>query len=348
MPDSPPLPSPDEAVEAAAAQWLARRDRGLSAREQADYAAWLQADLRHEATVGRLERTWDALDRLAVDPAFQAQPPDPDLLAPRRRGRWLWIFAPLLAAAAAVALVYFGRAPGAHAPAAPQAIVHPGPERLNLEDGSVVELNTGAKVEVTFTPAERRIRLVRGEAYFTVAKNPARPFIVSANQVAVRAVGTAFSVGLAPRGISVLVTEGHVRVDEVLPPAGEKSATLRALSALGPGQQGVVSYAAPAPDAPPAVMTVTELSPAEVEQALFWRGLRLEFAGLPLGEVVAEFNRYNRKKLVVHDAATAAIRVGGNFRADNVDAFIRLLDVGFGVSAFPAGGEIILRKTHGP
>jgi transmembrane sensor len=81
---------------------------------------------------------------------------------------------------------------------------------------------------------------------------------------------------------------------------------------------------------------------------LFWRGPRLEFASLPLGEVVGEFNRYNQKQLVVHDAATAAIRVGGNFRADNVDAFIRLLDVGFGVSAFPVGGQIVLRKTHGP
>ena len=345
MPDSNSLPSPADGVESAAAQWLARRDRGLSTREQAAYATWLRGDARHETAIDRLERTWNALDRLATQHAALATSPDPDLLAPPRR-RLLRFWSPLLvasAAAAAVAFVYFSNSRPVAEPAAPRAIVHPGPERSNLEDGSIVELNTGAKVEVNFTPTERQVRLVSGEAYFTVAKNPQRPFIVTANQVAVRAVGTAFSVGLAPREISVLVTEGRVRVDEVLLPTGEKPAAPRELSALGAGQQGLIALSA---DAARPEMTVTELSPFQVERALFWRGVRLEFVGMPLGDVVAEFNRYNQKKLVVHDAATAAIRVGGNFRADNVDAFIRLLHAGFGVSAFPVGGEIILRKTH--
>ena len=345
MPDSNSLSSTAEAIETAAAQWLARRDRGLSAREQAAYTAWVQEDFRHEEAVIRLEKTWEALDRLAVDPAFQTLPPDPDLLAPPRRRRRLWFWFPLLAAAA-VAVVYFNRAPPAALPVAPQAIVHPGPERLTLEDGSIVELNTGAKIETTFTPAERRVRLVRGEAYFTVAKNPHRPFIVSANQVAVHAVGTAFSVGLAPQEISVLVTEGRVSVDEILPASGEKPAEPRELSALGAGQQGLIALAADAGETSRVAITVTDLTPAQQDRALFWRGVRLEFAGMPLADVVAEFNRYNQKKLVVHDPVTGAIRVGGNFRADNVEAFIRLLDVGFGVSAFPIDGQIVLRKTH--
>ncbi len=347
MAKSDSLPSPSAAVEAAAAQGLARHDRGLSEAEQTAYGAWLQEDAGHAIAVARLERTWEALDRLAVDPAFQASPPNPDLLAPpRRRVTWLWV--PLLAAAAAIAFVFFPAAPKPVAPNAQRVVIHPAPERLELADGSVVELNQGAKLEVTFTPAERRVRLVRGEAYFTVAHNPARPFIVSANQVAVRAVGTAFSVGLASREISVLVTEGRVRVDEMLLPSGEKSAAPRELSALGAGQQrhhrlrgGWCGSGARRHH------RVGGIPRRGAERALSWRGLRLEFADTPLSEVAAEFNRYNRRKLVVHDAATGAIRVGGNFRADNVDAFIRLLDVGFGVSAFPASGEIILRKTHG-
>ena len=346
MPDSDSLPSPTDAVEVAAAQWLARRDRGLSAPEQTAYASWLREDLRHEAAVSRLEKVWHALDALSALPAAKSVPPDPDLLAPRRHHRRLWLWSPLLAAAAAVAFLYLPSS-SLPEPARPrQVIIHPGPERLTLEDGSIVELNTAAKVEVDYTPAERHVRLVRGEAYFTVAKNPQRPFIVSANQVAVRAVGTAFSVGLARQEISVLVTEGRVRVDEVLQPSGAKSASPRELSALEAGQQGVIAYAGDYPATTPGAMTVIKLSPAQVARALFWRGLRLEFAGMPLGDVVTEFNRYNQKKLVVHDAATAAIRVGGNFRADNVDAFVRLLDAGFGVSAFPIGGEIVLRKTH--
>ncbi len=87
------------------------------------------------------------------------------------------------------------------------------PERHVLEDGSVVELNALTKLDVQYTPTERRVRLVRGEAYFIVAKNPQRPFRVSANQVTVQAVGTAFSVGLDPKELSVLVTEGKVRVE---------------------------------------------------------------------------------------------------------------------------------------
>ena len=79
---------------------------------------------------------------------------------------------------------------------------------------------------------------------------------------------------------------------------------------------------------------------------LAWRSLRLEFVAMPLGRVVAEFNRYNRPQLIVADAETAAILVGGTFRADNVDAFVRLLNAGFGVSAFPNGENIILRKPR--
>jgi transmembrane sensor len=98
--------------------------------------------------------------------------------------------------------------------------------------------------------------------------------------------------------------------------------------------------------AAPRELQVHEVTPAEIERALSWQGLRLEFVDMPLGDVVAEFNRYNLRKLVVGDAKTAAILVGGNFRADNVDAFVRLLDSSFGVTAFQRGSAIVLRRTH--
>ena len=347
MPELKHKPSPPDEIEATAAQWLARRDRGLDPREQADLAAWQRADPRHAAALGRLEMVWQSLDRLADRrPALAADPAQGLSDQRRRRARWYWI--PVLAATAAGFIVYLSGPRLAEAPARPHAILHPGPEWLALEDGSTVKLNTGAKVDVQFTPAERRVRLVRGEAFFTVAKNPARPFIVAAGQITVRAVGTAFNVGLDPREISVLVTEGRVRVNEIPPPAGTQSAPPRGLAELGAGQQGVVALPS-GPDAATALeMKVAGLSPEQIERALAWQGPRLEFVALPLGDVVADFNRYNRRQLVIHDAATAAILVGGNFRADNLDAFLRLLKAGFGVSAFPQGGEIILRRTHVP
>ena len=344
MPTSNLSSSAPDSVEARAAEWLAQRDRGLSEREQAAYVAWLREDPRHAAAIARLEAAWDALDRLAVHRPAGSAAPDPDLLSQRRWSPWLWSTA-LAAAAAAVMLISFTGTPPAKPTPGGQAIVHPGPERLTLADGSVVELNAGAKIDVQFAPGERRVRLVRGEAYFTVTRNPNRPFIVSASDVTVRAVGTAFSVGIERQEISVLVTEGRVRVDEARVLAGEEAADPCELSALVAGQKGVIPLGI-APATGRLEMTVTTLTPAEVERALRWQVRRLEFVDMPLGAVVTEFNRYNRQRLVVRDAETAAILVGGNFRADNVDAFVRLLDSGFGVSAFPHSGEIVLRKTR--
>lgn len=357
MSETDTQPSPTDSVEAIAAHWLARRDRGLDTAEQAGYAQWLHANPRHAAAIARLEKIWSLLDRLAEQHPAGSAPPDPDLLAPRRRrARWVW--APLLAAAAAVVFVYFAGpresglkiadSPVVEPKAAQRAIIHPGPERLVLEDGSIVDLNTGAKVEVQFMPAERRVRLVQGEAFFTVAKNPRRPFIVSADQITARAVGTSFSVTLGRDEVSVLVKEGKVGVGAVMPTAGEMPAAPHELSALVAGQLCVVNLAAGSPDTARPETKVTDLSPAEVEHALAWQGLRLEFSNMTLGDIVSEFNRYNQRKLIVGDAETAAVLVGGTFRADNVDAFVRLLEISFGVSAFPHGNEIMLRKTRGP
>lgn len=347
MPEPEYFPSSAEAIEAAAAHWLARCDRGLDPREQADLVAWQQADARHAAALGRLEKVWHQLDALAERRPALTPVPDPALLsAPRRRARWAWI--PLLGAAAAGVMIYFSVPRPTEALARPHAIFHPGPERLVLEDGSAVELNAGARVEVQFSPGERRVRLVHGEAFFTVAKNPARPFIVSAGQVTVRAVGTAFTVGLGAQEISVLVTEGRVWVNEAPPLSGANSTPPAGLAELGAGQQGVITLPPGNGEAPRWPVKITELDPVQIERALSWQGPRLEFVALPLGDVVADFNRYNRQQLVINDDATAAILVGGKFRADNVEAFIRLLKVGFGVSAFPQGGKIILRQTHVP
>jgi transmembrane sensor len=336
-----PFSKPAPEAIAAAARWLARRDRGMTATEQDAYLQWLREDPRHGAAIVRMERTWGALDRLSEwRPAHSSQP-NPDLLAPRRgrMGRSLALLAAAMVAFAAVLWWPQTAKPSPHR----QAIIHPGPERLMLGDGSVVALKAGAKVEVKFTPQERHVRLVGGEAHFAVAKDPGRPFVVDADRFAVRAVGTAFSVALDRETVSVLVTEGKVRLDETSTAPGSEAGALRELSHLAAGQQAVISTAASSLNAAAQELQVRDVTPAEIERALAWQGLRLEFVDMPLGDVVTEFNRYNVRKLVVGDARTASILVGGNFRADNVDAFVRLLDSGFGVTAFPRDNEIVLR-----
>lgn len=341
MPAEPQSPSPSDATEAAS-RWLARRDRGLTAAEQDAYLEWLRADPRHSAAIASLEKSWGALDALAEwRPAHSGQP-NPDLLARRRPAhRWRHpMFLGALAAAAAlvVAFVVFKAVRGGPTPS---VRVIPSPERLSLVDGSVVELNHGGKIQTAFTAETRRVRLVRGEAHFTVAKNPARPFIVEAGGVTVRAVGTAFDVRHAEGAVEVLVTEGKVHVERPAPPSeSQVPAPAPMATPLVAGERAVVDTTRPA--AAPAVAVV---SASDIARALAWQGVRLEFESLPLAEVVAEFNLRNRQQLVIGDAATGRLRVGGSFRADNVDAFVRLLEASFGVIAERrADGSLLLRR----
>ena len=345
MTDSHSRPTPADPVEATAAEWFARKDRGLSTSEQADYAAWLREDPHHGETIARLERVWQSLNPVFEDALAQGGPADPDLLALAKQRRFpLWI--PLLGAAAAVAVFFLRPQAVAPSPApavAAEAIVHAAPQRLVLADGSTIDLRGSAKVDVQFTPTERRIRLIKGEAFFTVAKNPLRPFIVSANRFTVRAVGTAFSVDLGATEVSVLVAEGRVGVNEV-PAANENSCAPTDAAPLAVGQKGVISLAAPSGETIATKLTTTQLTADQIERELLWQGTELEFDDLPMSAIVAAFNRYNHTQLVIGDETTAAIRMGGVFRADHVTLFVRLLGPGFGVTATPQGNTLILRS----
>ena len=343
-------PGSADAIEAAAAAWLARRDRGFTADDEAEFALWRFSDPRRAAAVARLEAAWDAIDALRdFRPGARAHP-DPDLLTDPRHadvsGFPKLVATAMLAAAATLAVVFWRPPTPTETPLAlRQAIIHPGPERLTLDDGSVVELNKGARVHMQFTAAERRVLLLCGEALFNVAKNPDRPFIVGAGDVAVRALGTAFSVALGQSNVAVLVTEGRVRLHQIPAKEGAAGVSPPEMPELVAGQRAVITTAVVADGRQAGTVEVSEISPAEVDKALAWQGLRLEFVELPLGEVVAELNRYNRQKLAVGDGETAALLVGGNFRADNVEAFVRLIESGFGVTSSRRGDTIVLRKT---
>lgn len=341
---STPSPAEDSSapIEKSAGEWLARRDRGLSAAEQDAFLQWLREDPRHRRTLAKLERTWGALNLLSEWRPAHSDQPNPDLLAtpPRFPRRRLGFWGGALTAAAALAVGFFvlSPPPASTLPVPVALRVIPAPERVTLDDGSVVEANQGGAFETAFTASERRIRLVRGEAHFTVAKNPQRPFVVEvAGTVAVRAIGTAFNVRRAPDVVDVLVTEGQVQVEL---PRGPASPAPAAATALRAGQQATVD-ATPSRSPP----VVTTLTPAQIEQALAWQGVRLVFDDLPLAAVIAEFNLRNRQQLLIVDPRIAGLRVAGSFRADNVEAFSRLLEASFGVAVERrADGALLLRR----
>jgi len=333
-----------ESERAAAALWMARRDRGLSAAEQDAYLQWLLERASRAALMDECERGWSRLDALRQWRPAHSEHPNPDLLAvrPRRRAsRWRAVLATAAVLALGAVLTWQVMR---DAPVRGVQIV-PGPERLVLADGSLVELHADARVEVEFSALERRVRLVRGEAHFTVAKNPDRPFVVAVDTYAVRAVGTAFLVQQGTGEVAVMVTEGRVRMS--LAPATADAAAVEPppsahLADLHAGQLASARRVDEASALP--LVTVRDLTPLEIEAAMGWRGIRIEFDDLPLHEVVKVFNCYNTRQLVIGDAATAGIRLGGNFRADNLDAFVRLLDSGFAVTAEDRDGRIVLRS----
>lgn len=219
-------PSLDEV----AAHWLLRRQDGLDARERRTLAEWLR-DPAHAAVFAELDRTSELLDGLRTAPGSNA--------LPRTGRRVSWLAVGLAAAAALTAVMNLPRRPPAAAPDSyVQGVATDVGEFRNvlLPDGSVVGLNTNSVVEIVYSAAERRIRLTRGEAFFTVAKNPNRPFWVEADGVSVRAVGTAFDVRDRPDAIEVLVREGKVQV--------HRAGSAQPAALLVAGEKAVVSRAA--------------------------------------------------------------------------------------------------------
>jgi transmembrane sensor len=349
--DSPEPTRPGDAVEQQAAAWVLRCDRGLTPAEQDEFSAWLAAHPRHGAQLARHRRHWRRLDALAEWRPEHAASPNPDLLAPPLRARlrrWVPAVVTLAGAAAAALAIMLWRSPGPRvdasvAPARELAANASTSALRVLEDGTKVELNRGAEFSVRYTPTERRVRLEKGEAHFTVTKNPARPFIVNAGGIDVRALGTAFNVRIDPAAVEVLVTEGTVQVDPAAAPdaAVTMAPPAAPIAVLEARQRAVVPLGQKAP--PPEVATLT---PGEIERVLAWQHRLLDFNATPLNEIVGELNRRNDIQLVVIDPELASIRVSATFRSDNIDGFVRLLEAGFGARAEKRGEtEILLRKA---
>ena len=351
----PKRPSDAEAIAATAAAWLAQRDDGLTPDQAAEFARWRAADVRHEMAVARLEAAWTALQQLhAFRPAAERHP-DRDLLAAPVAGMRAGRNAAVMALAASLVLVATGwwitverRTPAAQPT---YATTLDGYERVTLADGTVVEINSTSEVAVLFSTAERRVRLVRGEAHFTVTKNPARPFVVEAGGLAVRAVGTAFNVRFGANAVEVLVTQGKVAVDDVASAAAADPARpgpplVAAPTYLTMNERASIPAVRPLPVAlaPPVVEKVT---PEVVREALAWQGPRLNFVDTPLGEAIEQFNRRNPVQIELADPELATLPIGGSFRAENVDAFVRLLaSSGEVVVERPSATRIVLRAVR--
>jgi len=340
--DSPQSHRPSsQALAEQASLWLARRDRGLTPSEQDDYMQWIVADPRHAEAMMQHAAAFERMMHLYEWQPWHTTEGNPDLFAPRRRVRWWpWAASVVLAAAAAVGLSFIY---SWHAPAAPAVTSYlQVNERLALPDGSRVELKDGSRIVVQYSDRERRVKLTGGEAQFSVWQDARRPFIVEAGGIEVRAVGTVFNVRLEDRTVAVLVTEGRVKVNREAPAATSGGSVAEVM--LAAGEQTAVPLAVDAVQAAPVVVPATS---EQISQSLAWQTPRLQFFETPLAEAVAEFNRLNRFQIVIGDAELGRRLIGGTFRPDNVEGFVRLLETTLDVRSDRRGDhETVLRRRR--
>jgi|SRR5882757_601054 len=175
---------------------------------------------------------------------------------------------------------------------------------ITLDDGSRIELNARSKVRVVFTPTQRDVRLLAGQVLFHVAKDPSRPFIVSADDTRVRAVGTQFDVNLRRNDTIVTVLEGRVSVD---------SAQFHQPSLVAGEQLAVTPQEIRKSDHP------------NIASATAWTQGQLEFDETPLADAAAEFNRFSRRPLSIDSEALATFRISGIYSVSDTQSLILFL-----------------------
>jgi len=316
-PTTPANTTPDDPDSAAA--WFARlQGDAVLVEDRRAFERWLAADSRHAEAWERCGRVWSELSLLESDPALDALRADAlgaGVDAPRHLDRRR-----LLAAAAAVVavigtggailgrdrLIQGGGPVGA--PAEPIFTTAVGElATFHLADGSVVTLSTNSAVKVNPWDRERRLTLLSGQAFFKVAKDAARPFVVAVGDKRVTAVGTAFDVRLDPGRLSVTLVEGRVRIAGPSP-RGERMVEMSA------GSRFVAADSAD-----------WNIASIDAARESSWLRGRLVFDGEPLSAVVAEMNRFSVRKLRVTDAQVAATPVSGVFKTGQVDAFVAAL-----------------------
>ncbi|QDX26191.1 DUF4880 domain-containing protein [Sphingomonas suaedae] len=308
-----------------AARWAIRVENGtLDSDGQRELEEWLRADprrhgalLRAEATLAYLNRGRALTDRVMDDAGS----------APSRG----WSRRSFLATGGVAAVVVATSLSGAY-------LLQPAPmeirtaigeiRRVPLPDGSVASVNTASDIAVTMAGTRRSVTLKAGEAWFQVAHDTKRPFVVEAGEVRVEAVGTAFSVRRRANGASIVVTEGVV---EVWSEGGEMRRTR-----IAAGSQGFVANEAPVIE----VKTV----PDGAERTIAWRTGELALNGETLAYAVAELNRYNKRQLVVENVNLLREPMVGYFRVDQPEQFARAAGTALGATVTVEGETIHLSR----
>jgi len=280
------------------ARWVVRLEAGpLSPGEQRELDSWLDAAPHHRGALIRARAAWGDLDRIGALAGGSSSDFARYSFASSRR----YLLAASLAALTLGGVSYF-------AYTLTREVYDTGigeVRRVTLTDGSSIVLNSATRAIVRFRDTEREVRLARGEALFEVREDKARPFIVSADGLTVRAVGTAFAVRIADERVAVTVTEGVVEV----------AAAVERPRRVAANHRAIVTSAAP--------VAIEPIAPAIANRQLAWRDGMVAFDGELLGDAIAEINRHSRRPIVIEDPALGAMPIVGIFRVGDAEGFAK-------------------------
>ena len=324
-------------VTAAATAWFVRMTGGqASAEDRRAFLEWVEGDPVHRDAYAEAAALWGELGAIP-DPRQQGPSPGqashraaqalPAGRPPRRKLRRLSALAAALLLTAAVGLWSLG---GYHRLAADHATAVGERRVVTLSDGSVLHLNTDTALAVDFTAERRRVRLLRGEAYFEVAADRSRPFEVAAADGTARAVGTAFDVQRNGEAVTVAVAEGRVQVRRrPTSPASAEGVV------LGPGDG--FSYTVGGPSAKGRV---------DVSRLTAWRQGKLVFADRPLRAVVSELDRYRPGAIIFLNSAIADERFSGVVSLADTDQALAAIESTLPVDVIRLTGYLTVLRAR--
>jgi transmembrane sensor len=340
------LRADDERLERAVEWFLRVRSEDASVEDLPELQRWIESDPENALAYQQVSSAWRTVGEYASAPGIVIGRRDAleDSHRAGRHGSGSLLKAGRWVAAACFGLVALGT--GAWWVFSPHWTEYSTPlseqRTVTLADASVIVLDAQSRVRVRYTDKERAIALVEGQARFSVAKDPLRPFRVRARDQTVVALGTQFDVELISKTVLVTLIEGHVAVGGVTshPPPAAGSATNTSAAARTPGQQVVVELTAGeglrVHDDGRAVL----LSNVDLTRATAWQKGRVFFDNEPLSAAVERINRYARQQVKV-DPSVAAVGISGVFNSGDTDAFIEAVTTYFPVEAIRNRGTTI-------
>ena len=306
----------DPVIEEEASLWAAKLDGStLSATDRLALDEWLASNPQHRAFLSQycqfsadLEQQMPLLEGIKEQSArIRATPataqPTPWL-------RWPTMAGAALTAAAAVAVALWVAQPSEQF----KTVATPAAKRetLTLADGTRVELNAQTNLQIEISKQGRKVRLASGEAFFSVHKDPSRPFTVETPTGSVRVTGTKFDVRSDGNDrLEVTVAEGSVLAN----PASVHGQP-RIPVALAAGDNLIASAAG---------VDRRTFSVSELDDALAWRQGQVVFNGVPLKEVLSCFARYHGRG-ITSTPEVAELTVGAHFSLDDLDGFFEGLE----------------------